>query len=275
MAADKQLFAPVPLRTMAMDLSGLQIRVLICLAAHDRMSLVTGKGQGCRASNERMVAMIGCNYSRLCSTLTQLVDLELIAREKLGRHTIYRVIYTNDDRLLFGNMSGRSIGCRPASDDHAIGCRDFPESDSFPPENCSQYIPLNGGIDSVETGEDNSSEDAHLAVRGKGKGAYGSKNSRLKAGLSRTEFADNAGGQMARLERAISVGEAINCSAWSEWLENQIGADDNPANNGRAARLADIVVDRMDDAEYRKWGEDHGWVDEDGVWHAAHPREAS
>lgn len=270
MAGDKHLFAPVPLRAMAQELSGLQLRVLICVAAHDRMSLVTGKGQGCRASNERMKAMVGCNFSRLCSTLTQLVELGLLEKEKLGRHTVYRVIYADDDRLLFGNVSRRSIGCQAANRDAPIGCRGFSENGEFRPENHSQYIPLNGGRDSVETGEENSSEDARFAARRSRRSPNHKTsgiNPRPKAGLSRAELADNPGGQMARLERALSIGAVVDRLAWYSYLEGVMD-DDNPSNSGRATRLADRLVEGMDDA-------DHGLVDEGGKPSAPHSREAA
>jgi len=243
---------------MALDLSGLQFRVLICVTAHDRLSLVTGKGQGCRASNERMKEMVSCNYARLCSTLTELVELGLLQREKLGRHTVYRAIYTDDDKLLFGNVSVRPIGCQEGSDGPVIGCHNASPNPENQPKNASQYIPLNGGIDSEESGEDNSSEEAPFPARV----------------LPKMEFADNVGGQMARLERALSVGQVVDRLAWYGYLEDVIG-DDNPNNSGRATRLADQLVEEMDLSEYRRWGEEHGWVDGDGVWHAPHPREAA
>ena len=254
-AGEKQLFAPAPLRTIAMNLSGLQFRVLLCVCAHDRLSLVTGKGQGCRASNERMRRMIGCNYSRLCSTLTHLVELGLLERENLGRHTVYRVVYTEEDRLLFSNMTAPSIGCQTVSDVGSISCRHFPESGANAPKTPSQYIPLNGRNRFSETGEDSSSEDARFAARHALGGiqdlGIGGGKIRHKAGLPKTEFADNAGGQLARLERAISAGEVIDRLAWYHRLEGIIG-DEDPANSGRASRLADRLVDGMTDAEYRR-----------------------
>lgn len=222
MAGDKQLFAPAPLRAIAMDLSGLDLRVLMCVAAHDRMSLVTGKGQGCRASNERMKEMIGCNFSRLCSTLTRLVDLALLQKEKLGRHTVYRVIYIDDDKLLFGNVSGRSIGCEAASGQAPMRCRAFGENDSFAPENGSQYIPLNGGRDSVETGEDNSSEDARFAARRSAK----------------IEYADNTGAQLANLERRLNQGRSVAKVEWYRYLLSIIDQGEETFA-GWATRLAD------------------------------------
>ncbi|WP_422057974.1 hypothetical protein [Sphingomonas sp.] len=165
MAGDKQLFAPMPLRAMAADMSGLQLRVLLCVAAHDRLSLVTGKGQGCRASNDRMSAMIGCSYGKLCAALSSLTDAGFLQREKLGRHTVYRIIYSDDDKCLFGHTS-RAATCDQTVQREAATCdRDFRQSSETATETPSQYIPLNGGIHSVETGEYNSPEGARLTSR--------------------------------------------------------------------------------------------------------------
>jgi hypothetical protein len=256
-AGEKQLFGPLPLRAMAEDLSGLELRVMLCVACHDRMSLVTGKGQGCRASNERMRGMVGCSYGRLCTTLTKLTAGGYLRQEKLGRHTIYRVIYTDADRLLFGNLSRQSIGCRSVAETTVTGCQHTSEIGEIPPQTASQYIPLNGVRDSVETGKDNSSEDAHLAVRGLGK----------------IEFEDNLGGQLARLERSLKAAEAVDCIAWSEWLTHIIENFDDNGLRSQAERLADLVVEAMSAEEYAQWGLAHGWVDEDGKWHCPHPRQ--
>lgn len=154
--AATHLFAPVPLRAMAVELSGLQMRVLTCVAAHDRMSLAKGKGQGCRASNDRMREMIGCSYGKLCASLNELVAAGLLQREKIGRHTIYRVIYNDDDVCLFGHTKGPAKGDRTVQSPEATCDHDYSETRRNPDENTPQDIPLNGGRDFVETRERNS-----------------------------------------------------------------------------------------------------------------------
>jgi len=224
--AGKPLFAPVPLRAMCADMSGLQLRVLVCVAAHDRLSLITGKGQGCRASNDRMSKMIGCSFARLCSTLSQLVDRGLLKREKLGKHTVYRVLYTDADELLFGNLSERATGCRVGSKERAMGCHDFSETRRKPRKTASQYIPLNGGIDSDESGEEISSEDAHLAMRG----------------LGGEVQSPNYGAELARFERALNEAPGdLSLSAWSPWLERLIEHSDDPTITSWASRLLDRI----------------------------------
>lgn len=186
----KKFFAPVPLRSMADDLSGLLLRILICVAAHDRMSLLRQSGNGCTAANARMAALVGCNYSRLCAGLSELVERGYLAREQAGRVTVYRVVYNDDDQLLFGNVSAPGKGCRTASASREIGCRDLPENGRNLPKTDSQYIPLNGGIDSAEAGEINSTEVAHLSAR---------EAQQERSGA-------NLGGDLAKLERDFRSG---------------------------------------------------------------------
>ena len=234
MAGEKQLFAPLPLRAMAAELSGLQMRALACVAAHDRMSLAIGKGQGCRASNERMRGMIGCNFARLCTTLSELVELGFLQREKHGRHTIYRVVYTDDDRLLFSDISGR----KPVADRLPSGgvtcCQHNSENGQVQLETVSQYITLSVGIDSVETGEDNSSEEARLSPR----------NARQDVGTS--EKVRSVASEVALFERRFRQNWTQfdgSLSKWVEWLSQQHEElfDEDPTTARRAERLADEV----------------------------------
>jgi hypothetical protein len=221
--ASSNLFAPLPLRAMKDDLSGLELKVLTCVAAHDRMSLITGKGQGCRASNERMSSMVGCNYARLCSTLTKLTKRGYLKQEKLGRHTVYRVIYTDEDRLLFSNVSGSRRRCDRLPDKGATSCQHTSETAVNPPKTASQYIPLNGVRYSVETGEDSSSEAARFDARR----------------LGRTEFSENVGGELARLEREINAGCRID-DAWSDFLDVAI-EHENQSIRQWAFRLSELL----------------------------------
>jgi hypothetical protein len=234
MPGEKQLFAPLPLRAMRADLSGLQMSVLTCVAAHDRLSLVKGKGQGCRASNERMREMIGCSYGKLCAALSDLTELGFLQREKLGRHTIYRVTYTDEDRCLFGHTTVKAT-CDRSVQKSAVTCdQHTSENVSFPPESGSQYIPLNGVRDFVETREDNSSEEAHLAARI----AQQSKSASKKARSIASEIA-----QFERRFREDWTQFHGNLHKWVDWLTQQHEElfDEDVATARRAERLADEV----------------------------------
>lgn len=234
MAGEKQLFAPVPLRAMAAGLSGLQYAVLINVAAHDRLSLPTGKGQGCRASNERMREMIGCSYGKLCAALTDLCELGYLQRETLGRHTIYRVIYTEEDRCLFGHTTGKTT-CDQTVQKSTVTC-DQHTSDNArnQPESGSQYISLNEGRDFVETREDNSSEEAHLAARI----AQQSKNASKKARSIAAEVA-----LFERRFREDWTQFNGNLNKWVDWLTQQHEElfDEDVGTARRAERLANEV----------------------------------
>ena len=67
MGKDKwQTFAPLPARAMADEaLAALDIRVLACLAAHDRFG---ANGIGCYASHLRLSGLVKCHLKSLaCS----------------------------------------------------------------------------------------------------------------------------------------------------------------------------------------------------------------
>ena len=69
---------------------------------------------------------------------------------------------------------------------------------------------------------------------------------------------------------AEQTAEVDACLAWSgqrpvAWLLDHAPVD---------ARWCLVHATHMDADEYRAWGEDHGWVDDEGKWHAPHPREA-
>ena len=238
MASDKTLFAPVPLRAMANDLSGLQLRTLVCVSAHDRLSLVKGKGQGCRASNVRMAEMVGCSFARLCSTLTELTDAGYLQKEKLGRHTVYRVIYTDDDRLLFGNVSGSRARSDRLPSRGVTGCQHSSETDANLPETASQYISLNEGIDLEESREESSVETARFAARD----------------AQQDDAEPNIGAYLARFERAFKAYSlnSAQMQEWSDWFErylDEYGADTDD-NYYRAQRLEEALHERMDMAAW-------------------------
>lgn len=240
--AASNLFAPVPLRAMAVELSGLQMRVLTCVAAHDRMSLAKGKGQGCRASNDRMREMIGCSYGKLCASLNELVTAGLLQREKLGRHTIYRVIYNDDDICLFGHTKGPRKGDHTVHDQAATCDHDYSETRRNAGENTSQYIPLNGGIDFVETRERNSDNRRIVADAGRPTGIF----CQLPKGFDRLPM----GARVAKVEAAFTALErdpdAIpedERKKLSDWLYDiSDGFHDEPYGQ-QAQRLYEEIYD--------------------------------
>ena len=239
MAGEQQLFAPLPLRAMAADLSGLQLRVLACVAAHDRMSLPKKKGQGCRASNERMSQLVNCSYARICSTLSELVELDFLQREKAGRWTVYRVIYSDLDRLLFSNVLGRAKSALSASHQAPIGCQADQKTGENPAKTHSQYIPLNGEIDLEESREKSSLETARLSARGLSK---------------RKQSRANVGADLAMIERDLKAGNPLNRIELVEWIGNDLLSHsyDETIRNW-ATRLADDLIESMSPTEHAQW----------------------
>jgi hypothetical protein len=243
MADEKALFAPVPLRAMSAGLSGLQFSALTCVASHDRLTLVKGKGQGCRASNERMSQMIGCNYARLCSTLSELVDLGFLRREKLGRRTVYRVIYNDFDKLLFSNVLAIAKRAVSARYQLPIGCRRLIENGGNLPESLSQYIPLNGEIESGKSCDEKQLKAARFPARR----------------LARKESETAVAAYLATLERALQTQQPIDRVECLQWIGNRVfTADYSEGTRNWGLRLSNELINSMTAVEYASWSVLHG-----------------
>jgi DNA-binding MarR family transcriptional regulator len=226
--------------------SGLDMRVYACVSLHDGMSLLKKSGRGCYATFATLTARIGCDAANLSRSLKRLVEWGYLAEERQDdrRRKTYRVTFDSEETWRNRQQStGEIVG------DGESG------NGGNPPQTEQHYSSLKG-LDPSEEEKLNSSQEARFA----------------RCSPERRDFSDNPGGQMARLERAISVGQAVDSLAWYGWLENQIG-DENPSNSGRAVRLADRLIEGMSEEEYAEWGLSHGWVDDEGEWHCPHPRD--
>jgi DNA-binding MarR family transcriptional regulator len=117
----KAIFAPIPVRAMADErLSSLDLRVLMAVAAHDRL----GKnGIGCFASNTRLASLVRCHLkslSRSLSTLAKCGYLEGYDNPLNKRTRIHRILYTDDDAQLMKAITSRK-GNEIVTNDPAIG----------------------------------------------------------------------------------------------------------------------------------------------------------
>lgn len=224
-------FAPMPNRALwDRRLTSQDIRNLAVVCAHDQLSGPRGKGQGAWASHARMAAIAGTEYSRFSVSINRLLECGYLDRERLAtdrRKFTYRVIYTAEDSL----PSSKEVVCATANDHPEIVCSDPELSHDEQTETTAQYISRSEERDSAEAGKINSSEEARFAARR----------------LSKIEFADNVGGQLAQLERALKAGEKIDCLAAYAWLET-IEEDDE--HRYWALRLSESVVEAMDEQEY-------------------------
>jgi hypothetical protein len=256
----KPQFAAIPNRALwDRELTDRDVRNLAVIAAHDRLSHARGTGQGAWASHKRFAALAGTEYSRFSVSVNRLLARGYLNREPLAtdrRKFTYRVIYTDEDSLPSSKELPAEIVCSDANEDGEIVCSDPELSGCEQSETDAQYISRREGIDSAEAGK------------------IDSENQRVLANAPARQWEDepNVGGQLARLERALSAGEIIDRLAWYQYLESAIG-DEDESNSGRASRLADKLVEAMDEDEYAQWGLEHGWVDDEGHWHCPHPRD--
>lgn len=185
MAKEKVLFAPIPIRALGdRQLTEIHLRALGVVAYHDRMSLATGKGQGCWASTATMAKeMGGYNLTNVSTAISQLAKwgyLKVDKRPDDKRLRIYRVDFADADNLPQGQTiddddylpDGQTIDQNPTQDNLPEGnqsgkviCpRDHSNdgnSSLFP----SQEISLSEVINSAEAVKINSAEAAHFASR--------------------------------------------------------------------------------------------------------------
>ncbi len=215
----KPYSAPLPLAAIYdTRLAGLDIRVLACIAFHDRMSLATDKGQGCWASHGTLAAEIGCNYINLGKSIKKLGDLGYLVRTKptFGdrRGHVYRVpasLYAKAESESFGKRgkevdptASREIVGQEANPPGEVVCHDPPNSDANSNTSPEQYISLSDVRYSAEAEEGYSSEEAAFEGRV------------FRDGEPVTET-------LAKFERLLkSNPEAIsNLGEWEAWLHEQ------------------------------------------------------
>lgn len=191
--ADKRpsYFSPMPMRA-AVDsrLSAAMLRSIMVVGWHDRMSLMTGTGAGCTASNKTLAAEIGVDYTtwiKLRKHGEETGYFQLEPRQGGKRLEVIRVIpdHLADpkswpfDQSFIGegclkawharerkvgemaNNSSAEVGDLDKGDPEKVGEADS-ETRRNPPETRTQYIPLKGERDPSEEGGRDSSEDAHF-----------------------------------------------------------------------------------------------------------------
>jgi hypothetical protein len=141
----KPTYAPLPARVMGDQLlSALDIRVLMSLAAHDRLG---ANGIGCYASHERLAALVSCHLKSLSRSLRTLAEKGYI---EPGRHPtnarlrVYKVVYREFDaeylkRAGIGNEAATyipAVGNKTVTPDSPeIGNHSVPIGNHLVPEN--------------------------------------------------------------------------------------------------------------------------------------------
>jgi hypothetical protein len=235
-----------PDRDREEHLTALDLRVLLCIGWHDRLSKQKGSA-GCFAGNARMAAEVGCTVTSLSRSINHLIAAGLVERDYQGvpgrQHmTVYRVIYDNADAddlasiTPLGNYHlSKGVNDKEPSKDGRFTRGELTHTRSFTrasQENgrntartSKQETPLNGGIDSAEAVGKNSSEEARLAARA-------------------DEKVDRSEDINARLERiygSIKAGDPINrVAAEHAWLT--IVAD---AGDEFQREMAELLAERL------------------------------
>lgn len=185
--------SPMPMRA-AVDtrLSASALRLIMAVAWHDRMSLMTGTGAGCTASNKTLAAEIGVkDYTTLIKLRKHCEEtgyFQLEPRQGGKRLEVIRVIpdHLADpkswpfDQSLIGegclkawHARERKVGEMANNSAEEVGdlardeCEKVGELNSEPRRNPSktdpQYIPLKGGTYPSEEGGRDSTEVAHFS----------------------------------------------------------------------------------------------------------------
>lgn len=178
--ADKVTFAPMPPRAGGDDrLHALDLRALLVIAFHDRMSMVRGKGGGCYAKHQTLAAELGVDIARFSKSLARLADFGYVLIEKQEgdrRRKTVRVIYSQngchgrqqsqpDDApeivATEDNYRGEMVATADNETGEIVDICDFQTRRNLPKTD-AQYIPLRGEIDFEESSEIDSIEMARL-----------------------------------------------------------------------------------------------------------------
>ncbi len=230
----KQIFAAIPARAMGDErLTALSYRVLMAIAIHDRL----GKNNtGCFASHKALCEKVGAHYNSLSRAIRQLVDCGYVevTTAFFNKNTrVYRVIYTDEDRQFQKGVRSKpdAQGVNQTVNPASQGVnRDFDETQQNQ-EDAEHNILSEAYNRSCETIEIYPVETAPIQEQ-------------KSLVPSKAVFAENPGGILAQLERALKNGEPINDGDWYEYLSNLMSEIDdiNDPVYGRANRLREEVA---------------------------------
>ena len=125
---EKPTYAPIPARAMAnTELSVLDLRVLMVIAAHDRF----GKnGTGCYASHVTLARLVKCHLKSLSRCLKVLGERGYVeaSPHPLTRKRVYRVIYTEEDKAVLKRPEGNETVTHEGNE---LVTYDLPEGNDF------------------------------------------------------------------------------------------------------------------------------------------------
>jgi hypothetical protein len=118
----KAIFSPIPPRAIGDErLSALDLRVMMAVAVHDRMSK---NGVGCTAGHGRLAGLVGCHLKSLSRSLRMLAECGYVggrANPLNPRSRCYFVVYNEFDSTYLEAAKGNEAVTYPEPADEPIG----------------------------------------------------------------------------------------------------------------------------------------------------------
>lgn len=252
-------FGAVPNRAIVdTRLTGTAFRLLTLYAFHDRSSIITGRGDGCTASNKTLCGRLGCDYTTLIKLRGSLRDWGyIVLAERIGGRRLERVRVVPDhladpehwpfDQCYVGMAALEAWGVAPekvgeiarlwsAENPRLAGYigdlakhvsekvgEGISETRENPPKTDTQYIPPRGERYSSEEGEYTPRKGPMREVRGGAESvAELARVASLRPHLPASFDLADSGAQVAMLERAFGrIGRdacAIPTAERVEWV---------------------------------------------------------
>lgn len=236
MSGAKVLFAPIPERAMGDGrLSALDWRVLTAIAFHDRMSATPkGKGRGCFASRATLAGKVGCDASSLSKAVRRLIGWGYVLEERQTsdrRKMLLRVSYEHGASEIGGGAATYCPinGGEPDTHSPDIGGAALWETGAIPPETPPQYIPLKGGIHSVET---------ERIFRISGRTAFGDGFDELPCEA-----------RLSIIDRAYDEGQLFDAADWADYIAEHITGSGDRRLDAWAERICEKLKPEPWDSE--------------------------
>ncbi|MES0127915.1 hypothetical protein [Mesorhizobium sp. M0029] len=246
---DGRLFCPDPPRAMAdQRLTSLDLRVMMAISIHDRMST---NGIGCTAGHGRLAGLVGCHLKSLSRSIRTLAECGYIggrANPLNPKSRCYFVIYSEMDEAILKTVKGNQpvtyTGNQPVTSTARMGNRSVPKNDPIGNQLSENAEQLQGDglynilgealIDPVETVIIDPVETAS------------STQAPFEKGARNAVSTVSVGAMLAMAERSMKNGaEKPRLSYWFDWLDGLVGdhasLDNNDPNYGRARRLFEEI----------------------------------
>ncbi|ESX24433.1 hypothetical protein X767_11975 [Mesorhizobium sp. LSJC264A00] len=234
-------------------LTSLDLRVMMAISIHDRMST---NGIGCTAGHGRLAGLVGCHLKSLSRSIRTLAECGYIggrANPLNPKSRCYFVIYSEMDEAILKTVKGNqhvTTGNQPVTSTARMGNRPVPQNDPIGNQLSENAEQLQGDglynilgealIDPVETVIIDPVETASSNVTPFDKRGKERVNS------------SSVGAVLAMVERGMKSGDSSRLRYWFNWLDGLVGEhatmDNDDKNYGRARRLYEELGGQLDAA---------------------------